>query len=97
MANVFFLMAGLPVHAAVQPLTIVNSLANTTTTLASSLDPSAAGQAVTFTATVSVDAPGSTAVGPPSGSVSFAEGTTVLGTGTLSTSGGVTTASFTTN
>jgi uncharacterized repeat protein (TIGR03803 family) len=62
----------------------------TTTTLTSSPNPSAYGQAVTFTATVisSVGAP------PPDGeTISFMKGTTVLGTGTLS--GG--TASFTTS
>jgi Big-like domain-containing protein len=49
----------------------------TTTAVASSLNPSTAGQAVTFTATV-------TAVGTPTGSVTFRDGTTTLGTGTLS-------------
>ena len=46
--------------------------------------PSAYGQAVTFTATISASSPGS---GTPTGSVTFLDGTTVLGTGTLS--GGV--------
>jgi hypothetical protein len=40
----------------------------TTTTLASSADPASVGQAVTFTATVSANAPGT---GKPSGSVTF--------------------------
>ena len=52
----------------------------TMTTLSSSLNPSAYGQAVTFTATVT-----STAGSPPDGeTVSFMQGTTVLGTGALS-------------
>ena len=53
--------------------------------------PSVFGQAVTLTATVIAVAPGA---GTPAGSVTFRDGTTVLGTGTLS-SGGV--ATFTTS
>jgi hypothetical protein len=49
---------------------------NTTTTLASSLNPSTYGAAVTFTATVSPAA--------ATGTVTFKKGTTTLGTGTLS-------------
>jgi hypothetical protein len=52
------------------------------------------GQSVTFKATVSVDGPGA---GVPTGTVTFKDGTKTLGTGTLSTSGGVTTATFTTS
>jgi hypothetical protein len=52
--------------------------------LASSLNPSLAGQSVTFTATISVVAP---AVGTPSGTVTFKDGTTTLGTSTLSSAG----------
>ena len=52
----------------------------TTTTLSSSPNPSAQGQAVAFTATVS-----SKTGAPPDGElVSFMRGKTVLGTGTLS-------------
>src|SRR2546426_493990 len=68
--------------------------ADTTTVVASSTNPSVSGQSVTFTATVSVNSPGSAAVANPSGTVTFKDGLTTLGTGTLSTSGGVTTASF---
>jgi hypothetical protein len=50
----------------------------TTTTLASSLNPSFVGQPVTFTATVT-----SAAGGSPTGTVTFKQGSTVLGTGTL--------------
>ena len=65
--------------------------ANTTTVVASSPNPSAYAQSVTFTATVSAVAPGS---GTPTGTVTFKDGSTVLGTGTLS--GGVATFSTST-
>ncbi len=61
----------------------------TKTTVVSSANPSLFGLSVTFTATVSANAPGS---GTPTGSVTFMDGTTNLGTATLS--GG--SASFTT-
>jgi Bacterial Ig-like domain (group 3)/Right handed beta helix region/Periplasmic copper-binding protein (NosD) len=48
---------------------------STTTSLTSSLNPSLAGQSVTFTATVSVDSPGA---GTPGGTVNFYDGTTLL-------------------
>jgi hypothetical protein len=51
--------------------------ATTTTTLVSSPNPSAVGQAVTFTATVAALAPGA---GVITGTVTFKDGTTVLGT-----------------
>ena len=54
--------------------------ADTTTILSSSANPSTHGQSVTFTATVTADAPGS---GTPTGTVTFKDGTTALGTGTL--------------
>ena len=53
----------------------------TTTALASSANPSVYGQSVTFTATVSANAPGS---GTPTGSVTFTNGSTTLATVTLS-------------
>jgi hypothetical protein len=59
-------------------LTQTVNKANTTTALASSLNPSASGQPVTFTATVTPAFGGS-----PKGTVTFYNGTTVLGTGTL--------------
>jgi hypothetical protein len=59
------------------PLTQTVNRAGTTTTLTSSANPSAFGQAVTFTATVSAVAPG---VGMPTGSVTFKDGATTLGT-----------------
>jgi Bacterial Ig-like domain (group 3) len=63
---------------------------STTTTVTSSANPSVSGQKVTFTATVKVVAPGS---GTPTGTVTFYNGSTVLGTGSLS--GGI--ATFTTS
>ncbi len=62
-------------------LTQTVNAAGTTTTLASSLNPSAFGQFVTFTATVS----GS--VGTPTGSVTFKDGGSTIGSGTLDGSG----------
>jgi hypothetical protein len=62
---------------------------DTSTSLASSLNPSVVGQSATFTATVSANTLGS---GTPGGTVTFLDGSTTLGTGTLS--GG--TATFTT-
>jgi len=55
--------------------------AATTTTLTSSLNPSVHGQAVTFTAVVT-----STGPYPPTGKVTFKDGTTAIGTVTLSSS-----------
>ena len=59
-------------------------VANTSTTLTSSANPSVAGQVVTFTATVSAVSPGA---GTPTGTVTFKDGATGLGTGTLDDSG----------
>ncbi|WP_316782051.1 beta strand repeat-containing protein, partial [Streptomyces sasae] len=64
----------------------VVSKANTSTTLVSAPNPSMSGQSVTLTATVAPVAPGG---GTPTGTVSFLDGMTLLGTGTLS--GGVAT------
>jgi hypothetical protein len=65
--------------------------AATTTTLTSTPNPSVFGQPVQFTATVTVPEPGA---GTPTGTVSFMEGTTTLGTATLN---GVDQATFTTS
>jgi hypothetical protein len=59
---------------------VVNK-ANTTTAVTSSSNPSALGQPVTFTATVSAVAPGA---GTPTGTVTFLDGGSPIGTGTLS-------------
>jgi hypothetical protein len=56
----------------------------TTTTINSSLNPSASGQLVVFTATVT---PTNAAAGRPAGLVTFKEGTTVLATRTLDPTG----------
>ena len=53
----------------------------TTTSVSSSVNPSVFGQSVTFTATVTVNAPGA---GSPTGTVTFEDGATTLGTGMLS-------------
>ena len=58
--------------------------ADTATALASSANPSKFGQSVTFTATVTVVAPGA---GTPTGTVTFKDGATTLGTGTLNGAG----------
>jgi large repetitive protein len=54
--------------------------ASTTMAVASGTNPSVSGQSVTYTATVTVTSPGS---GTASGSVTFKDGITVLGTKTL--------------
>jgi hypothetical protein len=66
------------------PLSQVVNRDGTTTTMTSTADPSVFGQPVTFTATVAPVAPGTVT---PSGSVTFRDGSTVLGTGMLSTLG----------
>ena len=65
-------------------LTQVVNKANTTTTVVSSLNPSILGQVVTLTATVSAILPGA---GTQTGTVTFKDGSTVLGTGVLSAAG----------
>src|SRR5207245_2602817 len=71
--------------------------ASTGTVIVSSANPSVSGQTVTFTATITVGSPGSTAAASPTGTVTFSDGTTSIGQGTLSTASGTTTASFTTS
>jgi hypothetical protein len=68
---------------------IVYRVAATSTVVASSGSPSTVGQPVTFTATVT----GGSGAGTPTGTVTFADGGTQLGTATLDGSG---TATFTT-
>jgi len=58
--------------------------ASTATLVSSSANPSVSGQPVTFTATVTAKSPGG---GTPSGTVSFKDGSSTLGTGTLDSSG----------
>jgi hypothetical protein len=66
----------------------------TTTTLASSANPSVNGEEVSFTATVAAISPGA---GTPTGTVTFMDGTTILGTATLNGVGGNDQATFTTS
>ena len=70
--------------------------ASTSTTVGSSPNPSVSGQAVTFTATVSVASPGSAAVAHPTGTVTFYNNGTSIGTGILSVVSGQDQATFTT-
>lgn len=56
----------------------------TTTTIGSSANPSVFSQAVTFTAAVTANSPGS---GTPTGTVTFKNGSTTLGTSTLDGTG----------
>ena len=56
------------------------NMANTTTSVSSSLDPSVFGQAVTFTAAVVPVLPG---MGAPTGMVNFFDGGTPIGSGTV--------------
>jgi hypothetical protein len=65
-------------------LTQTVNKANTGTSVASSLNPSVFGQSVTFTATVTVTAPGA---GTPTGTVTFKDGAATLGTGALDATG----------
>jgi len=69
------------------------ALLGSTTTLTSSANPSAFGQSVTFTATVTG------LVVTPTGTVTFKDGATTLGTGTVNASGqvGIGQATFTTS
>jgi hypothetical protein len=65
----------------------------TTTGVNSSVNPSVFGQLVTFTATVSALTPGPV---PPTGTVTFMDGNTPLGTGTLAVIAGVDQATWST-
>src|SRR2546422_1973861 len=61
-------------------LTQTVNKASTATTLTSSVNPSVFGQSVTFTATVTVTAPGA---GSPTGTVNFVDGATNIGSCSL--------------
>jgi autotransporter-associated beta strand protein len=74
---------------------VANGARASSVSVASSLNPAQIGQSVTFTATVK-DA-GQAPAQTPGGTVAFYDGSTKLGFGTLSTAGGVTTATFTTS
>jgi len=85
-----------PSSASTAVTQVVNK-ANTSATVATSLAPSVHGQAVTFTATVSVVSPGSTAVASPTGTVTFYDNGSSIGTGTLSVVNGYDQATFSTS
>ena len=68
-------------NTAIQTTTLTVNKAVTTTTIATSVNPSVAGQSVTFTATVT------SPMTDASGTVTFKDGSTVLGSGTLNSSG----------
>ncbi|MGA7340819.1 MAG: Ig-like domain repeat protein, partial [Terracidiphilus sp.] len=76
------------------PALIQTVLEETATTLTSSVNPSAAGQNVTFTATVAISGGGGVT---PTGSVTFLDGSTALATVPLATVGALTSAAYTTN
>jgi hypothetical protein len=69
----------------INPISTVEVLLNqtpvTTTSVASSTSPAVAGQLVTYTATVTAAVPGQPVT--PTGLVTFTDGSTVLGSGTL--------------
>jgi hypothetical protein len=65
---------------------VVNK-ADTSAAVVSSVNPSVFGQSVTFTAMVSITSPGTNAVANPTGMVTFLDGSTTIGTGTLDSSG----------
>ncbi len=73
-----------PAHAAsTSPAFVESVLEGTAVFLTSSVNPATVGQSVTFTATVNSSGGGVT----PSGTVTFSDGATILGTPTLSASG----------
>ncbi|WP_146654372.1 Ig-like domain-containing protein [Labilithrix luteola] len=73
-----------PFSTSTGQVTQVVSQASSTTTVTSSANPSIATQSVTFTAQVAVPAPG---VATPAGTVTFKDGATTLGTGTVDATG----------
>jgi len=78
-------------------LTLTVQPAVTTTTLSAPPSPSVSGQSVTFTATVSVALPPTTIDPTPTGTVTFNNNGTSIGTGMLSLVGGQEQASFSTS
>src|SRR5205085_7625977 len=73
---------------------VVNK-ADTSTSLSSSANPSVFGQTVTFTATVNVTLPGTTAIASPSGTVTFKDGATTICAAVALTAGSATCATAT--
>jgi hypothetical protein len=79
----FFGVSGFAASTSAATTVTVNPAA-TTIALKSSVNPAVTGQAVTFTATVAVVAPGR---GTPTGTVTFKDGNVVLGTVAVATGG----------
>ena len=63
------------------PVGIFDVMTLTTTTVTNAVNPSTVGQCVAFSAMVTANSPGA---GTPTGTITFSDGTTVLGTGLLS-------------
>ncbi|MHC5537132.1 beta strand repeat-containing protein [Singulisphaera rosea] len=76
------------------PFSLIVGQDTTTAVVKPSLGSLSYGQSETFTATLSVSSPGA---GVPTGTVTFKDGTSTLGTGTLQINQGIATATFTTN
>jgi sugar lactone lactonase YvrE len=76
------------------PALIQTVLEETATALTSSVNPSVAGQNVTFTATVAISGGGGVT---PTGMVTFLDGSSVLATVALTTAGAIASAAYTTN
>jgi Bacterial Ig-like domain (group 3) len=76
------------------PALIQTVVEETSTTLTSSVNPSAAGQNVTFTAAIAISGGGGIT---PTGTVTFLDGSTVLATVAVTTTGAITSAAYTTN
>jgi hypothetical protein len=79
----FFGVSGFAASDSAAVAVTVNPAA-TTVALKSSVNPAVTGQAVTFTATVAAVAPGA---GTPTGTITFRDGNTVLGTVAVGTGG----------
>src|SRR2546422_5095866 len=77
-------------------VTQVVSKADTTTSLASSVNPTRFGQSTSFTATVSVVAPDTKRTPYNSSTGNISDASSLFGSGSLSTTAGVTSANFST-
>ncbi|MER7757761.1 Ig-like domain repeat protein [Kitasatospora sp. NPDC097643] len=88
--NVDATYSGDPNYVGDTAMTLVQTVekAPVNTTLASSANPSPFGQPTTFTDTVCAAFPSTHPTLPPSGTVTFRDGSTLLGTGTLAPGGG---------
>src|SRR6185436_16845519 len=87
-------VSNLPINSSSSIAKPVNKANTTTSVVSGAANPLQCGQSVTFTATVTHATPGG--AGAPTGTVTFKDGATTLGTGTLS-AGPIFTAAFTTS